>query len=193
MNGNPSSDKLGEELYLRFAEGDESAFAELVGLYRESLTMYIYSFVKDMYEAEDLMIDTFACLAEELGFEGRSSLKTYLFAIARHLAMRCLKKRRNRVHVSIEELVCEPGASGGSSPETDYLRGERRERLRNCMQKLKPEYSEVLNLLYFENMSYAGAAKTMKKTKKQIDNLTYNAKISLKAVMESEGFTYEEQ
>ena len=185
--------KIGEELYRRFLAGDEKAFEELIGLYRESLTLYINDFVKDMYEAEDLMIDVFAHLDEERGFKGKSSLKTYLFAMGRHLALRHVKKRGRKAHIPIEELVNKLSSGGDGSPEADYLRGERREQLRGAIQQLKPEYGEVLRLLYFENMSYAEASVIMNKTVKQIDNLTYNAKASLKAMLEGEGFTYEEQ
>jgi len=189
---NEKPEGSGEELYRRFRSGDEDAFDELVGLYRESLTLYINSFVKDMYEAEELMIDVFARLDEERGYQGKSSLKTYLFAIARNLALRHVKKRGRKEHVPIEELINEL-SGGDSSPETDYLRGERGEQLRGAIQKLKPEYGEVLRLLYFESMSYTEAAGVMHKTVKQIDNLTYNAKVSLKAMLEGEGFRYEEQ
>ena len=189
---NEKPEGSGEELYRRFRSGDEDAFDELVGLYRESLTLYINSFVKDMYEAEELMIDVFAHLDEERGYQGKSSLKTYLFAIARNLALRHVKKRGRKEHVPIEELINEL-SGGDSSPETDYLRGERGEQLRGAIQKLKPEYGEVLRLLYFESMSYTEAAGAMHKTVKQIDNLTYNAKVSLKAMLEGEGFRYEEQ
>jgi len=189
---NEKPEGSGEELYRRFRSGDEDAFDELVGLYRESLTLYINSFVKDMYEAEELMIDVFARLDEERGYQGKSSLKTYLFAIARNLALRHMKKRGRKEHVPIEELINEL-SGGDSSPETDYLRGERGEQLRGAIQKLKPEYGEVLRLLYFESMSYTEAAGAMHKTVKQIDNLTYNAKVSLKTMLEGEGFRYEEQ
>jgi len=189
---NEKPEGSGEELYRRFRSGDEDAFDELVGLYRESLTLYINSFVKDIYEAEELMIDVFARLDEERGYQGKSSLKTYLFAIARNLALRHVKKRGRKEHVPIEELINEL-SGGDSSPETDYLRGERGEQLRGAIQKLKPEYGEVLRLLYFESMSYTEAAGAMHKTVKQIDNLTYNAKVSLKAMLEGEGFRYEEQ
>jgi len=189
---NEKPEGSGEELYRRFRSGDEDAFDELIGLYRESLTLYINSFVKDMYEAEELMIDVFARLDEERGYQGKSSLKTYLFAIARNLALRHVKKRGRKEHVPIEELINKL-SGGDSSPETDYLRGERGEQLRGAIQKLKPEYGEVLRLLYFESMSYTEAAGAMHKTVKQIDNLTYNAKVSLKTMLEGEGFRYEEQ
>ena len=190
--GQEKANDNGEELYRRFLDGDEKAFEELIGLYRESLTLYINDFVKDMYEAEELMIDVFARLDEERGFKGKSSLKTYLFAMARHLALRHVKKRGRKAQIPIEELVNKLCGGGDSSPEADYLRGERREQLRGAIQQLKPEYGEVLRLLYFENMSYEEAAGIMNKTVKQIDNLTYNAKISLKAMLEGGGFIYEE-
>ena len=182
----------GEELYRRFAAGDESAFEILVGLYRKDLTQYIQGFVNDIFEAEDIMIDAFAVLAEELRFAGRSSLKTYLYAIAQNLALRRLKNRKNRDNISIDELLNLPG-DPGASPETDYLNGERGERLRSGIQKLKPEYGAVLRLLYFENMSYTDAGIAMNKNLKQITNLAYRAKQSLKAALEREGFADEKR
>jgi len=112
---NEKPEGSGEELYRRFRSGDEDAFDELDGLYRESLTLYINSFVKDMYEAEELMIDVFARLDEERGYQGKSSFKTYLFAIARNLALRHVKKRGRKEHVPIEELINE--LIGGDSSQ----------------------------------------------------------------------------
>ena len=184
-------DELGKELYSRFTAGDERAFEEIVALYRADLTRFLYSIVNDRFEAEDLMIDTFASLAEGQRFKGESSLKTYLFAIGRHHALRCLKKRKQKNHLSIEEILDEP-LSKDDNPEADFLREDSKRRLLEGIKKLKPEYSEILRLLYFEEMSYASAALVMNKKIKQIDNLAYNAKLALKATLESESFSYED-
>jgi RNA polymerase sigma-70 factor (ECF subfamily) len=49
----------------------------------------------------------------------------------------------------------------------------------------------VLTLVYFEQMSNSEAAVIMHKTTRQIENLLYRAKISLKAELEKEGFEYD--
>ena len=59
------------------------------------------------------------------------------------------------------------------------------------MEQLPEEMATAVHLVYFEDMSYEDAAKVMKKTKKQVDNLLYRAKGALRATLgkESELFT----
>ena len=53
----------------------------------------------------------------------------------------------------------------------------------------EPDYREVLYLTYFEGMSYAQAAEVTGKTVKQITNLVYRGKESLRKLLEREGIT----
>ena len=178
--------KSGEELYSLSVEGDESAFEELVKLYRKGLTRYIYSFVNDAREAEELMIDAFAELIAGAGYKGRSSIKTYIFAIGRNIALRHVKKYRRIGVIPIEEIADE-AVSFSDLPETDFIREDERSRLFITMRKLKQEYREVLYLIYFEEMSYSDAGAAMRKTVSQVKNLAHQAKLSFRNIMESEG------
>ena len=51
------------------------------------------------------------------------------------------------------------------------------------------DYREVLYLTYFEDMSYAQAAEVTGKTVKQITNMVYRGKESLRRLLEQEGIT----
>jgi RNA polymerase sigma-70 factor (ECF subfamily) len=180
---------VGADLYRCFCAGNEAAFEELVALYRDNLTSYINGFVGDKHEAEELALDAFAELAIGRNYKGRSSLKTYLFAIGRHLAAHHVKRYRNTETIPLDELISELIRSGSereNTIEAEYLRGEQKEQLHAAMQTLKAEYREVLYLVYFENMSYKDAGNIMQKTEKQITNLTHRAKSSLKKLLESE-------
>ena len=75
--------------------------------------------------------------------------------------------------------------------EDELLQKERDKSLHNAMKSLSPDYQEALHLIYFENLSYEEAGKIMKKSLKQITNLVYRGKESLKKTMEKEGFKYE--
>ena len=98
---NQEPGKTGEELYRRYLDGDEKAFEELVGLYERDLALFINGIVGDMHETKHLLIDTFAQLAVSGGrFEGRPALKTYLFAIGKHLALLYVKLRGRETHLS---------------------------------------------------------------------------------------------
>ena len=55
-----------------------------------------------------------------------------------------------------------------------------------------PEYRNVLWLVYFEKFSNKETAIVLKKSERQIKNLLYRAKKSLKSKLEKEGFEYEE-
>ena len=66
---------------------------------------------------------------------------------------------------------------------------ERNRILHFCMEQLNPHYREALYLTYFENMSYFQAAEVMGKSEKQITNMVYRGKQSLRGLLEREGIT----
>lgn len=57
------------------------------------------------------------------------------------------------------------------------------------MDRLKPDYREALYLVYFENMHHGEAAKVMKKSEKQVSDLVYRGRKSLKKHLEEKGIT----
>ena len=60
------------------------------------------------------------------------------------------------------------------------------------MEKLNNEYRQVLYLTYFEDFSNTETAKIMGKSERQIRNLLYRSKESLRKIIEREGYKYEE-
>ncbi len=64
--------------------------------------------------------------------------------------------------------------------------------LHKVIEQLKPEYKQVLYLVYFEDFNTSQTAKIMGKTNRQITYLLYRAKQSLKSRLEQERFQYEE-
>ena len=66
---------------------------------------------------------------------------------------------------------------------------ERNRILHFCMSEMNPDYREVLYLTYFEGMSYAQAADVTGKTVKQITNMVYRGKESLRRLLDREGIT----
>ena len=75
--------------------------------------------------------------------------------------------------------------------ETEYLKEEQKIMLHKALHNLKPDYRQVLYLTYFEDFTIDEAAVIMKKNKKQINNLLYRAKQSLRNELEKGGFVYE--
>lgn len=135
--------------------------------------------VGDWPEAEELMIDAYAQLALKRGqFLGKSSLKTYLYTIARNLAIRHVRNRkRQRLIVDSPPVI---------SAEQVFEREEGKRTLHRALGELPAQYSEVLYLLYFESLSHAQAATVLRKSKKQIDNLAQRGKAALKERLKKE-------
>jgi RNA polymerase sigma-70 factor (ECF subfamily) len=186
----------GEQAYLRLLDGDESAMETLVALYWESLIFFIGGYVRNFSDAEDLALETFIEFTASIEkFSGRSSVKTYLFSIGRNRALMFIRKHKNesRHSANTDTYGADKTADNGTeavSPETDFLKDEQNKRLHAAMQELKKEYREVLYLLYFEEMSYKEASVVLGKNVKQIEKLSYRARISLRNTLDREDFVY---
>lgn len=103
--------------------------------------------------------------------------------------MSYLRKASSHGDIPIDE--CEDPASE-IDLERGYLREEQKITLHKTLRRLKSEYRQVLYLAYFEDFSNTETAKIMRKTKKQVENLLYNARKTLRSELEKEGFHYEE-
>ena len=174
-----------ESCYRQYLSGDDAGLEALMKKYGDPLTLYIDGYLHDVHEAEDLMLDVFAYLFTKKPPIRDGGFKAYLYKAARHMALR--QKSRRRPLFSLDELSDEPD---GRLLAEEVVRTEERNRvLRFCMDEMNPDYREVLHLTYFEDMSYAQAAEVTGKTVKQITNMVYRGKESLRRLLEREGIT----
>ena len=174
-----------ETLYRQYVNGDDAGLDALMKKYGDPLTLYIDGYLHDVHEAEELMLDVFAYLFTKKPNIRDGGLKAYLYKAARHMALR--RKSRRRVLFSLDDLAGEPD---GELLAEEVIRTKERDcMLHLCMEGLNPDYREVLYLTYFEDMSYAQTAEVTGKTVKQITNLVYRGKESLRRLLEREGIT----
>lgn len=111
-----------------------------------------------------------------------------MYAIGRNNALNHRRKIKRMYEVPLDEAS---DISDEECIEQRYIADEERIRLRRTINKLKPEYSQVLHLIYFEGFNNDETAQIMKKTKKQIIDLLYRAKAALKKQLEKEGYDYD--
>ena len=174
-----------EVFYRQYLNGDDAGLEALMKKYGDPLTLYIDGYLHDVHEAEELMLDVFAYLFTKKPRIREGGFKAYLYKAARHMALRHRSKRR--LMFSLDALTDEPD---GQLLAEEVIRTEERNRiLHGCMGEMNPDYREVLYLTYFEGMSYAQAAEVTGKTVKQITNLVYRGKESLRKLLEREGIT----
>ena len=185
--GMADSDVNDITLYQRFLSGDDSGLQRLMERYGNSLTLYIDGYLHDIHEAEDLMIEAFAYFVAKRPRLRDDGFRAYLYKSARHLALRCLQKKRRKQLFSFDDLEQEPESD--VLLETLVQTDERNRILWRCMDELAPAYREALYLVYFEGMRHAEAAAVMGKTEKQIADLVYRGRASLRKTLEREDIT----
>ena len=179
----------GESSYRRFLAGEDSAFEDIIRDYKDGLMLYLNGFVNNIFIAEDLMQDTFVKLVtKKPRFSGRSSFKTWLYAIGRNTALDHLRKHRPAVDVPVDELII---LASTEEVERDYLKDEDKSTLHKAMGTLKAEYRQVLWLAYFEELPLKECATLMGRSLRATETLVYRARQALKARLEEENFTYE--
>ena len=175
--------------YRRFLNGDDNELVVIIDTYYQGLSLYLNSIVKNICAAEEIMQDTFVRLAvKKPKFNGKSSFKTWLYAIARNTALKYLRECSRYAENSIDEAF---QLSDETDIEQQYLIEERKIQLHTAMKKLNPEYAQVLYLKYFEDFDSDSIAKIMKKSKRQVGDLIYRANTALTNELERTGFIYE--
>lgn len=180
----------GESSYRRFLAGDDEGLHEIICTYRVGLILYLNSFVQNIHTAEDLTEDTFAEIAIKCPkFYGKSSFKTWLYAIGRNITAKYLRKHTK---FSIVPLESQEYLADEEDIESNYIKDEQKRMVHQALHRLKLEYRQVLYLIYFEGFSNSEVSLIMKKSNRQIEALLYNAKKALKSELERSGFEYEE-
>lgn len=176
----------GAESYRRFIKGDDGAIADIVAEYKDGLILFLLGIVNDIHTAEDLAEDTFfRLMVKKPRFSGGSSFRTWLYAIGRNIAVDYIRHRSAGAGTTYAKTTRQTEEL--EDLERVYIRKEGRIAVHRAMEKLPSDYRQVIWLVYFEEMTNPDAAIIMKKNERQIRNLLYRAKQSLKKELEREG------
>ena len=154
------------DLILRLRSGDERAFVSLVNRYQEQMLRLAVSFVPSRAVAEEVVQDTWLAMLRGLqAFEGRSSLKTWLFTILVNRARTTGTREQRTIPVPDPEPAVDPArfdASGGwSDPPGHWIEaaegrveaGKLAGRIRIMIDELPARQREVVILRDVEQMT----------------------------------------
>lgn len=181
---------IGGESYKKYLSGDDEGLVEIIKEYKDGLMFFLNGLTGDLHLAEEFAEETFFTVAvKKPSFRGKSSFKTWLYAMGRNIARAALRKRSRTVPMPDggEDLLTEE-----YDAEAEFFRDERRMEIGRAMDRLPPDYRTALYLVFFEDMKNDEAAKVMKKSKRQIENLLYRAKGALRRELERGGITNED-
>lgn len=165
------SDKAKNDLLLVEAaiNGKQSAYAELMDKYRESIYFMMLKMVKNSDDAEDLTIEAFGKAFNRLEqYSPSFAFSTWLFKIASNNCIDFIRKKRISV-TSMDtgmttddgEIIYFDAKSHTLDPEETIIQNQKVKLMRNLVSKLKPRYRELVEKRYFEELSYEEIAEEL--------------------------------
>jgi RNA polymerase sigma-70 factor (ECF subfamily) len=150
------------ELLLKAGRGDEAAFLLLYERHRTPVFRFACRMLGSAPQAEDVTQECFlSILRRPEAFRAeRASLRTYLCAIARHLALKQLRKRGQETVVDDppDEIAGKAPAAGGHDPLSRVIEEEAAEAVRTAVLALPPLQREAVVLFEYQEMTLADVA-----------------------------------
>lgn len=181
----------GANSYRRFLEGDDNGIVEIIRDYKDGLILFLNRYVCNLHVAEELAEDTFFKLVtRKPRFTARYSFKTWLYTIGRNTARNHIRRAGRVSALPVEEWASLHAEE--DDLEKAYLKEERKIQVHRALAQLNPTYSRVLYLKFFEELTNAEIAAVMRKSKRQVENLRYQAKGSLRVTLQKEGIDDED-
>ena len=186
------------ELIRRLRVGDEQAFVALVERYNSSMLRMASSFVPNRAVAEEVVQDTWlAVLRGIAGFEGRSSLRTWVFAILVNRARSTGTREQRSIPVADTGPVVDSSRFGPdgtwSSPPEHWIEeaedrlaaGKLADLLRSAMDDLPVRQREVVVLHDMEGMSSEEVCKVLAISEGNQRVLLHRGRSKLRQVLET--------
>ncbi len=148
-----------EELIARFQQGDNYAFDLLVKRYKEPLLNFVYRFVGEREEAEDIVQETFLRLFKNKHYYREiAKFSTWIYTIAGNLAKTELRRRKRRKLLSISHFMSSDKdydiPDEDSNPERDTNTVITDKIIQQAIDKLSPKFKQVILLRDVQGFSY---------------------------------------
>ncbi len=116
---------MSEQTLPRARAGDEDAFRELTDPYRRELQLHVYRIVGSAQDAEDLLQETLLAAWRGLEqFEGRASIRAWLYRIATNRALDALRASRRRPE-ELQRMTEVPEPTRRAEPAPSEAPGQR--------------------------------------------------------------------
>lgn len=165
MEMNPNlSDKAryDYDLIMRAQKGDNSAYSELLERYRDAIYFMLLKKVNNPIDAEDLTIEAFGKAFNNIhSYNSQYAFSTWLYRIAKNNCVDYIRRKKNSTY-SLDPIGFEEGGqlpdqelkSTILDPEERFIKEEKAEMLQKVIRQLKPRYSMLIRLRYYQELNY---------------------------------------
>lgn len=152
-------------------EKDQSAYATLMKRYKKAVYFMILKMIRDADDAEDLTMEAFAKAFRNLDrFKKDYTFSTWLFRIATNNAIDFIRKKKLKTMSLNNTLSDDSGNSvtidvqdDDNNPQDEFIKSQRMEMVRFFVDKLPAKYRKLVQLRYFDELSYEEIAQELDK------------------------------
>jgi len=142
--------------------GDQKAYAELMGRYRDSVYYMLLKMVNNKDDAEDLTVEAFGKAFKRLSqYTPNFAFSTWLFRIATNNCIDFIRRKRKNTFSLDRPIEDEEGGemmvdirSDTMDPEEHIMKKQKIMMLHDLVDKLKPRYRTLIEMRYFQELSY---------------------------------------
>lgn len=156
--------------------GSQTAFSFLLDSFWNKVYGFQLNKVKNETEAEDITIETFSKAFDKIHtYNEDYSFSTWLIAISKNVQIDMLRKKNAASALETSDINNEQAQKiidDSPSPEDHLITQQNLAELLQYIKKLKSHYQEIINLRYFQEMSY-------KEIAQQLDEPVNNVKVKL--------------
>ncbi len=146
-------------------KGKQSAFNFLLDQYWNSVYGFQLKRVQSEYEAEDITIETFSKAFDKIGtFDEKYNFNTWLITISKNIQIDKSRKKKASIQTQTMDANGEHVKKipdQNPSPEDKLITEQNLAELLQFIKLLKPHYQEIINLRYFQEMSYNEISDTL--------------------------------
>ena len=149
------------ELIRRVQDGDEWAFGQIMGLYKDKIVNYLYGFSGDYQKAVELAQETFIRVYFKADrYRPIAPLSSWIYTIASNLAKTECRRSRKTATVSLEDIPnsYSAGTFHEDPPDPGLVRN-----LREALEELHPRYRIPVVLKDMEGFSQEEIARIIKR------------------------------
>jgi RNA polymerase sigma-70 factor, ECF subfamily len=178
-----------EQLVADYLRGNEQSFEFLVERYLRIIYSFVYRYVGNGQDADDITQDVFVKAWRNLKkFDQQKSLKTWIFAIAKNTAFDHLKKKKvipfsKFENEEGENIITETLADPSPLPDALLEKADIIRTLTSAMETLSPNYRMVLFLRYNDHFSFKEIAASLGEPENTIRSRHRRALIMLKNLL----------
>lgn len=168
--------------------GDQVAFTFLLDHYWNDVYGFILKRTENETDSEDISIETFAKAFDKIGtYNNDFQFNTWLIAIAKNVHIDLLRKKKSAHFIEItdqEDQQAYNVADSSTSAEDDLISEQNLSRLLQFIKELKPNYQEVIQMRYFQELTYQEIADKIGEPLSNVKIKLLRAKKLLAAIIE---------